>query len=301
MLGNLHVRFGKGFQINGYKLGSNFYFTIIIALPTGVKIFSWLSFSLSKKKLTHSDLNIYKSRLSSLTHSPNFLSSDLIIFGQILFTTVNYPFYTQYIRNIIILTPNIKNIIVSILISDGKLCKKNKSNNKFIKFRLSIIHSSFLFFCFFKLSHYCSSYPKFIEIKLNKKKYQLQEIQTRTLNCFNEFNKFFDSSYNKILPSDFFDYVNFEMLAFWIMFSGHPNGKGLDLYTNYNLKDIIYIMNILLIKQQIKTTLYNKGSNYHIIYFKSKSVKKLIPKILPYMCPSMYYKQGGWLTSHSKK
>jgi hypothetical protein len=56
MMGNYHVRFGKGFSTNeSLDLGLIFYFTMIIAVPTGIKIFSWFERSLSKAYMTSSN------------------------------------------------------------------------------------------------------------------------------------------------------------------------------------------------------------------------------------------------------
>jgi hypothetical protein len=91
-----------------------------------------------------------KGARSKIYKEPNLVCKDLVVFGKVLFTTVNYPFYTQYLRNIVELTPSIRNILVGILISNGSLRIRGNSNNIYIRFRQSITHSTYLFFCYFK-------------------------------------------------------------------------------------------------------------------------------------------------------
>ena len=151
MLGNLHVRFGKRFFANEtFKvLGRVSYFTtIIIALPTGVKIFSWLSFSFSKKKLTYSDSNLYlQFPRSNIYKKPNISCKELVIRGLNLYSTVNYPFYTARVRNKIDLTNKSRSILAGIYISDAWI-QESKSGGIRIFKKQSIIREEYLFYCF---------------------------------------------------------------------------------------------------------------------------------------------------------
>ncbi len=60
----------------------------------------------------------------------------------------------------------------------------------------------------------------------------------------------------------------------------------------FTVKEIVFIINILIIKFDLECSLH-KQRNYTILYIKSKSIKKNLHNLLPYMDNSMKYKFWG--------
>ena len=85
------------------------------------------------------------------------------------------------------LTSSLKSVIFGLLLSDGWLAYASKtSKNARLGFMQSYNHSEYLWFVFFMLSHYCSSYPLFRKrTRFGKVGYSL-EFTTRSLPCLTE-------------------------------------------------------------------------------------------------------------------
>ena len=77
------------------------------------------------------------------------------------------------------------------------------------------------------------------------------------------------------------------------MGDGGFKSKGIYLCTDsYSLQDVVKLMNVLIIRYDLKCTLHKAGIRKYRIYISRHSVGKVIEIVKPHLIPSMYYKLG---------
>lgn len=193
-----------------------------------------------------------------------------------------------------VLPPYQKSVIVGILLSDGYLGSAKPHENPNLRFKQSLKNSSYVIFVFFILSHYCNKVPFFIKGNRYGKEFYSVCLQTRGLPCFAELRSIFYINGVKTIPENIYDLLTPVALAHMIMGDGSAKSHGLIICTDsYKLTDIVRLMNVLLIKYDIKSNIRYHSNTQPRIYIRQQSMPIVRKLVTPYMDKSMLYKIEG--------
>jgi len=196
-------------------------------------------------------------------------------------------------KTLLKLTPRVKSIIIGLILSDAWLQKRGHWNSR-IGFKQSIINFPYLWYIYNELGYLCSGLPMGAKTVVRGKILYSVFLQTRQLACLNEiFNLFYLSNNDQIIKTvkqELFFYMDYMVLANWIMGDGSKRAKGLILCTdNFSLQEVVLLVNILIIKFDINPTIQKEKNNFRI-YINKKSLDKIKPFIIPYFVNHFLYK-----------
>jgi TRAP-type mannitol/chloroaromatic compound transport system permease small subunit len=268
--------------------------------------YSTLVFSYNKKviknqiKINKGNINLSKNSVSNLNNK----SKKLIVWdSQENTSSYSKKYLSKTDRNLINITKYNRSILIGIMLSDGSL-EKNEGWNPRIRFEQSIRNIKYIWYLFNQLSLLINVYPILLRRKLRGKIFFSLAFRTRQLKCLNEiYNLFFNDEIERCINIKLFHYFDYVVLAHWIMGDGSKSGKGIILCTDsFSLKEVVILMNILLIKYNIYSTInYNtsispydilkeKKSKVPRIYINGENLDKIRPYIKPYILDCFLYK-----------
>jgi len=118
--------------------------------------------------------------------------------------------------------------------------------------------------------------------------------------CLTELHSLFYPNGIKIIPNNIYELLTSVALAHMIMGDGSWKRYGLIICTDsYTVKDIVRLMNVLIIKFRLECNLRAHKKNQYRIYIRQHSMPSLLNIVYPYMHPSMLYKLTSSLSNSS--
>lgn len=185
------------------------------------------------------------------THAPFKPNKDIVVWGCNLSSTAGAGRFTKIVRNMFVLPPYHKSVVVGILLSDGYLTTKLNENPR-LEFKQSIKNSKYVLFVYNILCHYCHLYPYVLKNVRKDKVHLSLFFYTLQLACFGELRSLFYINKVKIVPEDIYNLLTPVALAHLIMGDGVGKDHGLIICTDsYKIVDVVRILNVLIIRYNI--------------------------------------------------
>ena len=216
----------------------------------------------------------------------------IVPYGSNLSSTVGYLKFSHLERSLIQIPFSKISIFIGILLSDASLQRVNKEGDARLQFKQKYSQFEYLYSVFFLLCHYCSKNPMVNKVYLHKKTFYALSFTTRSLPCITELYNLFYPHGKKIIPLNIYELLTWEALAHWIQGDG-TYSSGITIQTqSFTIEEMVLLVNVLIIKFQLECTIHTQGK-YNVIYIRSKSVKKNLHFLLPFIHPTMLYKFKG--------
>lgn len=268
------------------------------------KFFPWLigfldaSFNKSKKyknlRQKSTKITLKSQNFKLVNKNPLFKNNtkDIIVWGTNLTSSIGKPQFTKIISKTIELPHFQFSVLIGLILSDGwVIFSSNLSKNARFGFKQSLSKFKYLWFVFNILSPYCSSHPSLRIGKRNETITYGVEFYSRSLSCFTKLHELFYVNKVKIVPLDIYNLLNTIALAHWIMGDGLITKTGITLCTDsFSIVDVVRLINVLIIRYDLKCTIHNPRKGQYRIHISTKSVKKLRKIVFPYMENSMLHK-----------
>jgi len=216
----------------------------------------------------------------------------LVVWGINLNSSLGNGRITNQENSMIKLPPYQKSIIIGLILSYGWLSfPAKRSNYPRLGFKQSLSHSTYVWFVFNILSHYCSRYPYLRKrSRLGVPSYAL-EFVTRILPCFTELHSLFYLSGRKIIPENIYELLTPVALAHLIMGDGSVQRHGLIICTDsYSIEDVVRLINVLIIKYRVECTIRVPKENQYRIYIRERSMHLIREVVELHMCSTMLFK-----------
>jgi LAGLIDADG DNA endonuclease family/Cytochrome C and Quinol oxidase polypeptide I len=196
-------------------------------------------------------------------------------------------------RNMLKLTSRARSIIIGLILSDGWMEKRGHWNPR-LGIKQSIENFPYIWCLYNELAYLSSWNIYFGKSKLRGKTSYNLSFFTRQLDCLNEiYNLFYsniEGKWVKTIKYNLFFYIDYIVLAHWIQGDGNRHRKSLVLNTqSFSLREVILLVNILIIKYDIKPTIQKHRDKYRI-YINRKDLNKIKYRIYPYFVDHFLYK-----------
>lgn len=211
------------------------------------------------------------------------------LFISSLVPVIEHKGLTKAERAKFVLTPQLKEILVGLILGDLFVQKQERAINARLFFEQGTINKDYLFHLFELFISYCSTEPRLYTRAPDKRTgniYSRLTFKTLSLPCFNELYSLFYVNGVKIVPLNIGDLLTVHSLAYWLCDDGTfcKSRHKVRLCTeSFTLAEVNLLIQTLNTKWDLKCTKVARGNGYRIV-IPTKSLpvmQSLLKDIMP--------------------